>query len=171
MGQDMSGLDLIFEFMTEEDIPALTYVMKRAFDDDAHRHLGQEKGGPPGYDNGDFFRQWLLPYEESVGYKVFSGNNLIAGIIVWILPENHNILGTIFVDPDFQDQGVGQGIWAHIETTYPETISWRLGTPPWATKNHHFYQKCGFVRVEEDPLIKPEDDSWIFRKEVKVDED
>jgi hypothetical protein len=62
---------------------------------------------------------------------------------------------------------VGQGIWAHIEATYPETISWRLGTPPWAIKNHHFYQKCGFVLVEEDPLIKPEDDSWIFRKEIR----
>ena len=166
----MTGLDLVFELMSEDDIPALTLVMERAFNDDARKHLGQERGGPPGYDNGDFFREWLIPYEESVGYKVHTGNDLIAGIIVWILPENHNILGTIFVDPDFQDRGVGQAIWAQIEDFYPETVSWRLGTPPWATKNHHFYQKCGFTRVEEDPLIKPEDDSWIFRKEVIADE-
>ena len=152
--------------MTESDIPEVTLVMKRAFDDDAQKYLGQESGGPPGYDNGDFFRQWLLPYDESVGYKIIAGEEIIGGIIVWILPEAHNILGTVFVDPDYQDRGVGQAVWQYIEKTYPDTISWSLGTPVWATKNHHFYEKCGFVKVDQDPLIKPEDDSLIFRKEL-----
>jgi len=31
----------------EEDIPELSQVMTRAFDDDARKHLGVEKGGPP----------------------------------------------------------------------------------------------------------------------------
>ena len=46
-------MDLIFEEATEQDIPDLTRVMTLAFDDDARKHLGQEKGGPPGYDNGE----------------------------------------------------------------------------------------------------------------------
>lgn len=163
---DMGKTDLKFELLREEDIPAITLVMKRAFDDDAQKHLGKEQGGPPGYDDGNFFRQWLLPYEESVGYKVYFEEKLIAGIIVWILPERHNILGTIFVDPDWQDRGIGQEIWAFIEETYPETCSWRLGTPLWATKNHHYYQKCGFKEVDSDPLIQPEDDQVIFRKDL-----
>jgi GNAT superfamily N-acetyltransferase len=158
--------DLVYELMSEDDIPAITPVMREAFDDDARKHLGIEKGGPPGYDNGDFFRQWLLPYEESVGYMIYSSENLIGGIIVWILPEGHNILGTIFVDPDWQDQGIGQKVWAFIETTYPDTLSWRLATPTWATKNHIFYEKCGFSQVDEDPLIPCEEDSLIYRKEM-----
>jgi GNAT superfamily N-acetyltransferase len=162
----MRNLDLIFEVMCEEDIPALTTVMERAFDDDARKHLGKERGGPPGYDDGGFFREWLLPYDESVGYKISSGGDLIGGIIVWILPKGNNILGTIFVDPDWQDRGVGQKTWIFIEETYPDTSSWRLGTPAWATKNHHFYQKCGFVLVDEDPLIPAEEDSLVFRKGV-----
>ena len=162
-----SNHNLVFEIMGEEDIPAMTPVMRRAFDDDARKHLGIEKGGPPGYDNGDFFREWLIPYQESVGYKILSGESLIAGIIVWILPEGHNILGTIFVDPAWQDQGIGQRVWAFIEETYPETLSWRLGTPSWAIKNHFFYEKCGFSEVDEDPLIKAEDDSLIYRKDLK----
>ena len=162
----MDNPQLTFLLMEKSDITDLTPVMMRAFDDDAQKHLGKEKGGPPGYDNGDFFREWLLPYKESIGYKVLSGENLIAGIIVWILPEGHNILGTIFVDPPFQDKGVGQQIWNFIKETFPETKSWRLGTPSWATKNHHFYEKCGFEKVKEDPLIKPKDDSLIFRKEL-----
>ena len=151
----------------EDDIPSLTPVMKRAFDNDAKKHLGKDTGGPPGYDDGEFFRTWLLPYPESIGYKILLEGNIIGGIIVWILPERHNILGTIFIGPDFQDRGVGQGVWTFIEKTYPDTLSWRLGTPTWAIKNHHFYQKCGFVKVDSDPLIPPEEDTIIYLKEYK----
>jgi len=156
---------LEFNGITEDDIFGLTEVMTRAFDDDAQKHLGQERGGPPGYDNGEFFRQWLFGYQESVGYKIQLENQVIGGIIVWILPEGHNILGTIFIDPAFQDRGFGEQTWLHIEQLYPETKSWRLGTPTWAIKNHHFYRKCGFVEVESDPMISPEEDTKIYRKE------
>lgn len=165
MNMHCEDLTLSFQEMSETDIPGMTQVMKRAFDDDAQKHLGKESGGPPGYDDGEFFRTWLLPYKESVGYKIMDSDRLIGGIIVWILPEGHNILGTIFVDPEFQDIGVGQRTWEFIEETYPGTKSWRLGTPTWATKNHHFYEKCGFERVESDPLIPPEEDMAIYWKE------
>jgi GNAT superfamily N-acetyltransferase len=155
---------LEFGKITKADLPRLTEVMKRAFDDDAQKHLGQESGGPPGYDDGEFFRTWLFPYEESVGYKILFRKSIIGGIIVWILPDGHNILGTIFVDPVSQDMGVGQESWRFIEASYPETKSWRLGTPEWATKNHHFYVKCGFEAVEEDPLIPAEEGMTIYRK-------
>ena len=62
----MSQLEqsLAFEEITEDDISELTGVMTRAFDDDAQKHLGQERGGPEGYDNGDFFwaarAYWIL---------------------------------------------------------------------------------------------------------------
>ena len=167
MNSSDDELELIFLIIEEPDIPVLIPVMKRAFDDDARKHLGKESGGPPGYDDGEFFRTWLLPYQESVGYKITSGDQVIGGMIVWILPEGHNILGTIFVDPEYQDLGVGQQTWQFIEETYPETRSWRLGTPVWATKNHHFYVKCGFKLVESDPLIPPEEDTTIYRKEIK----
>jgi GNAT superfamily N-acetyltransferase len=148
----------------KEDVPQLTVVMTRAFDDDAQKHLGEERGGPDGYDDGEFFRQWLFSYQESVGYKIEQGNQIIGGLIVWILPEGHNILGTIFIDPAHQDLGIGQKVWADIEQLYPETKSWRLATPIWAIKNHHFYQKCGFVEVESDPLIPPEEGITIYYK-------
>ena len=167
MGNKSEDLKLTFQKIEESDIPSLTPVMKRAFDDDAQKHLGQQSGGPPGYDDGEFFRTWLLPYKESVGYKIMSGDTVIGGIIVWILPEGHNILGTVFVEPDFQDLGVGARTWRFIEETYPETLSWRLSTPTWATKNHHFYVKCGFEMVGSDPLIPDEEGMTIYRKEIQ----
>ena len=134
---------------TTEDIPQLTKVMTLAFDDDAQKHLGTPKGGPPGYDNGDFFRKWM-PYEESVTYKIVAEGKTIGGIIVWIYKHGRNVLGTIFVDPDYQDQGIGTLAWRLIEETHPDTKSWTLGTPSWATKNHHFYAKNGFTKIREE---------------------
>lgn len=154
-------IKLAFEEFIEEDIPELTEVMTRAFDDDAQKHLGWEKGGPPGYDNGDFFRKWLLGYEETDGYKVMTDGKAIGGIIVWIYEHGKNTLGTIFVDPAYQDQGIGTKMWTFIEETYPETKKWQLDTPNWATKNHHFYEhKCGFKKIDE---VK---DFYIYRKEM-----
>ena len=166
MGKTHDPPKLSFKKMKESDIPVLTPVMKRAFDDDAQKHLGQQQGGPPGYDDGEFFRTWLLPYDESKGFKIMSEDKVIGGMIVWVLPEGHNILGTIFIDPEFQDKGVGELSWKFVEKQYPDTKSWRLGTPTWATKNHHFYVKCGFEKVESDAMIPPEEGTTIYRKEM-----
>ena len=156
---------LRFEPAGEADIPELTAVMTRAFDDDSRRHLGLERGGPPGYDDGEFFRQWLLGYEESVGYKIMDGARVIGGLIVWILPGGHNRLGTIFVDPDYQDRGVATRAWAFIQATYPEARSWTLDTPAYATKNHHVYEmKWGFTKVGEEAFEGPGDKLYIYQK-------
>ena len=141
-------LDLAFEQIVEADIPELAEVMTRAFDDDSQKHLGIEKGGPPGYDDGEFFRKWLFGYEQSIGYKIVFEGAIVGALIVWDIEGGHNFLGTIFVDPAYQDRGIGTRAWRFVEETYPHAKSWSLGTPVWATKNHHFYeQKCGFRRV------------------------
>lgn len=160
------GLDITFALITEADLPELTGVMARAFDDDAQRHLGQPKGGPPGYDNGDFFRTWLFPYKESVGFKILSDGKIIGAFIVWILPGGHNNLGAMFIDPPHQDRGVGTQAWQFIETIYPGTQSWTLETPVWATRNHAFYQKLGFRPVPPEVQKPSEENMVVYRKEM-----
>ena len=162
-GKKMQTGDVVltFEEIVEADLVELTDVMTRAFDDDSQKHLGRERGGPPGYDDGEFFRKWLFGYEESVGYKAIADGKIVGAMIVWILGRGDNMLGNIFVDPQCQDRGVGTRMWQFVEYTYPETKSWRLETPRWATKNHHFYEKkCGFTKIGED------DDSFVYRKEM-----
>jgi GNAT superfamily N-acetyltransferase len=163
----MKPLHLVFQEIAEPDIPELTGVMTRAFDHDAQQHLGVEKGGPEGYDDGEFFRKWLLGYEWTAGYKALANNQIIGGIIVWIFDSGENYLGTIFVDPAYQNRGVGKQIWDFIEATYPDTKSWQLETPSFAIKNHGFYEKCGFKKVG----VKPHEEdipgeSWVYRKEI-----
>jgi ribosomal protein S18 acetylase RimI-like enzyme len=154
---------LTFEEIVEADLPALAEVMTRAFDDDSQKHLGIERGGPEGYDNGDFFRKWLFGYEESVGYKILADDKIIGAMIVWTFDHGKNVLGTIFVDPAYQDRGVGTRAWQFVEAAYPDTQSWTLETPCWAKKNHHFYEKkCGFSKVGE------KDDSFVYHKDMRT---
>jgi len=32
---------------------------------------------------------------------------------------------------------------------FPGAERWTVGTPSWAVRNHHFYEKVGFAKVRE----------------------
>jgi len=161
-------MDAVFETITEEDIPDLTRVMTRAFDHDTKTNLGKERGGPPGYDDGEFFRKWLFSYDESKGFKILFEGRVVGGFIVWILPSGKNVLGTIFVDPDYQNRGIATKAWQFIENTYPDTRSWTLGTPSYAVGNQHFYEhKCGFHKIKEEDTDEHPGKSLTYEKTMK----
>jgi len=139
-----------FERISENDVAELTVIMKRAFDEDTKRHLNEKIGGPPGYDNGDFIRQWYL-HEKAEAYKISKNGTLIGGINVFVNDNNENYLGNMFIDPLYQDKGCGTIIWSFIEQKYPQTKIWRTETPGFSKRNHNFYvNKCGFkvIRIE-----------------------
>jgi ribosomal protein S18 acetylase RimI-like enzyme len=163
-------LNLAFECIQPTDIPELTTVMVRAFDDDAQRTFGVERGGPDGYDNGEFFRKWLFRTENSHGYKILEGDRIIGAFVVWIYADGRNVLGTIFVDPDYQNMGVGTEAWRFIEQAFPSTRSWELATPSSATKNLHFYEsKCGFRKIREDETDEHPGTSLVYEKRMTAE--
>ena len=152
----------LIEKGNEGELPSLVKAMKCAFDDDTQKHLGEEAGGPAGYDNGDFFRQWLFGAEASVGWKFLLDGKVIGGMIVWVFESNENCLGVIFIDPDYQDQGLGKEAIQWMEAKYPDTKVWRLETPEWQVKNRHFYGKtCGYK------LVGQEGDQLKYEKVMK----
>jgi len=132
---------------TEADIPALTAVMTRSFDDDSQRFRGKPEGGPEGYNNGSFFRQWM---RLDKFYKIILDDALIGAFIVFRdHPEKGtNRLGTIFLDPEYQNLGVGSRVMEYIHETFPAK-RWMLDTPEWHTRNHHFYEKLGYQKIGE----------------------
>jgi len=153
-------ISLRFIRMAEADIPELTEVMTRTFDADAQEYLGQPKGGPPGYDTGEFLQKWAFE-EGGHGWKIIADGKTVGAFIVFITPEEEYWLGNIFVDPAYQNQNIGTLAWEFIEATYPGAKAWNLGTPAWAIRNHHYYEKLGFVKV------KVEGDDVTYRKEMK----
>lgn len=66
----MRALELKLIQLEETHINELTKIMERAFDEDTRIHLGVEKGGPDGYDDGLLLRTWGL-HEDASSYCIF----------------------------------------------------------------------------------------------------
>ena len=160
--------NLLFEEVQEKDIEILTPIMKRAFDEDTRIHLGKECGGPPGYDNGDFLRQYALD-NDSTAFKISKGGRVIGAIILWINADTkQNFLGNIFIDPVAENKGIGKLVWDFIEHEFSDTDVWKTETPIFSRRNHNFYiNKCGFhvVRIETPKDI--EEGSFILEKKMQ----
>ncbi len=158
---------LVFDEFKPEDVVLFTSVMKRAFDEDAKIHLGIEAGGPPGYDNGDFLRDWALN-KDSHSYKILKDGEPAGCLILWINDDNVNFLGNLFIDSKFQSKGYGITAWEYAEYKYPETVVWRTETPGFSRRNHYFYvNKCGFKIVKIENHKNPEDANYLMEKEMK----
>jgi len=160
--------NLNFEVLQEKDIDLLTTIMGKAFDEDTKIHLGQEKGGPKGYDNGDFLRKFGL-HKDATSYKISLDDRPIGCVILWINKETKvNYLGNIFIDTALQNKGIGKKVWEFIEKEYPDTVKWSTDTPGFSRRNHNFYvNKCGFHVVKiEKPMDKYES-NYILEKEIK----
>jgi predicted N-acetyltransferase YhbS len=53
------------------------------------------------------------------------------------------------VDPDLQNQGIGQQAVTQMLELFPDAERRTVRTPIWAVHNHHFYEKLGFAKVRE----------------------
>ena len=135
------------EKATPDDVVTLTEVQTRTFqDDNKHKPPGCSMEGPPGYDSVDWNAGWIgkTPY-----YKILLDGQIVGGIIVFDIGQGHYELGRIYVDPGVQNRGIGQQAVRQMFEAFPQAEKWTLGTPSWAIRNQHFYEKMGFVRIRE----------------------
>lgn len=148
------------------DVEELTAVMTRAFDDDARRHLGQEKGGPPGYDTGAFIRTWGL-HRNARSYKAVCDSRIAGCVIAFPSSDGQHRIGNLFTDPEFQRRGIGKALMDHVERLHPGR-SWTLETPAFALSNHRFYgDVCGYEKIgETDSGPEGPGIEYIYRKRV-----
>jgi GNAT superfamily N-acetyltransferase len=138
-------MKITFERPVAADAQALVNVQIRAFHDDSRLYPGVEIGGPPGYDSVEALLQDLDKYHC---LKIVCDGQIIGGIVVFDRGQGHFHLDRIYVDPDYHNRSIGTRAMHFIEATYPAT-KWTLDTPIWAVRNHHFYEKLGYVKVEE----------------------
>jgi len=133
-----------------EDAEKLTEVQVGTFvDDNSRKPPGCSLEGPPGYDAVDWNLKWIskTPY-----FKILNGEGIVGGMIVFGTGQGQCELGRIFVDPSYQNLGIGQQAMRLLFSTFPQVTRWTLGTPCWATRNQHFYEKLGFVEVGRTDL-------------------
>ncbi|WP_408641630.1 GNAT family N-acetyltransferase [Solibacillus palustris] len=68
------------------------------------------------------------------------------------LSNNHYRLNRIFIADAFQNKGLGSQIMQLIENEFPDAHSRSLDTPHLNTRNHHFYEKLGYVKIDEHKI-------------------
>jgi len=152
---------------TPDDAGPLTVIQGRAFHDDIRfippedrqRLLEAEdpSQGPPGVTDIEWTRR-VIEHPDTVYYKILLGDRLVGGVIVADAPKySDQNFWRIFIEPVYQSRGIGTEAFRQIYRLHPGVEAWRLGTPEWATRNHHFYQRVGFRLLE----IRPAGDEWF----------
>jgi ribosomal protein S18 acetylase RimI-like enzyme len=138
----------------KRDMYALTETQIRTFvDDNKHKPAGCSLEGPPGYNSVKWNAHWI---EKTPYYKILSNGQIVGGLILFDMGDDHFELGRIWVAPEFQNQGIGQAAMKTMFELFPDVKKWTLGTPSWSIRNQHFYEKMGFVRLREtevDPKL------------------
>jgi len=136
---------LEFAPLRNEDIPILTPIMKRAFDDDSRLYFTNPVGGPPGYDDGTFLEKWGLDPKASA-FRINKDGEAIGAMILFLdFKHGSGFLGNLFIDSTLINQGYGSTAWRFVEHTYPQISMWETETPAVSYRNHCFYiNKCGF---------------------------
>jgi len=138
----------------ESDSEILTEIQIRTFlDDNQRKPPGCSLEGPPGYDSEEWNRSWInrTPY-----YKILYKRKAIGGIILFEIDKDEYEVGRIWIDPAYQNMGLGQESMARMFELHPDIKRWVLGTPDWAVRNQHFYVKVGFRKIGEtsvDPVL------------------
>jgi GNAT superfamily N-acetyltransferase len=135
-----------FEKARSSDANDLARISERAFHSDIHCGA-PAPGGPPGYN----LAAWQARMMRLADYfKIVVEDQIVGGLVVLRKGPRRYELGRIFVDPDWQNRGVGTQAIEFLWEAYPLAKCWTLGTPAWNRRTRHFYRTVGFVEVGGD---------------------
>jgi ribosomal protein S18 acetylase RimI-like enzyme len=137
-------MNISIERATAVDAEALVKVQMAAFHHNGELYPEIE-GGPPGYDSVEVMLQKI---QRNESYKIVDAEQCIGGMVVFDQGQGHYHLDVIFIDPIYHDRGIGTQAMRFLEQTYPAKL-WTLDAAKWEVRNHHFYEKLGYVKVRE----------------------
>lgn len=136
-------LNVTIERSNTDEAEELVRVQVESFHSDAIFYPGVEEGGPPGYDSVDLMQRKII---EDIAYTIRSNGKITGGIMLFEKEAGHLHLDVIFVDPALHGKGIGSKAMAFLSDVYPG-VRWTLDTPVYAVRNHHFYEKFGYIRL------------------------
>ncbi|GKX68781.1 GNAT family N-acetyltransferase [Inconstantimicrobium mannanitabidum] len=96
---------------------------------------------------------------NNFSYILLDDGKIIGGIGGVDKGNGNFYLGCIYVALEYQSKGVGSMIMKFLDDKFPNAITWTLETPYLSYRNHHFYEKHGFVKVGQ---TKPRDDGFFL---------
>lgn len=116
---------LILERAIKSDASKLAEIQKVSFDDESKHFNNNEICGPLGYDSVSWQEEMMHNCEY---FKVLYNGEIIGGAIAMIFIESNQVhnLGRIFIDPNYQNQGLGKKVMKKIEGSFPDSTKWWL---------------------------------------------
>ncbi|MFS0597523.1 GNAT family N-acetyltransferase [Peribacillus frigoritolerans] len=103
--------------------------------------------------------------ERFFHYTILSDNAIIGAIDIRPLDENRLRLSKFFLRNEFQNKGLGSKIIKLMESEFPLIKDWSLYTPYLNKRNHHFYEKLGYIKIGE---VQVTEKLQLFRYEKKL---
>ena len=129
------------------DAEVLTEIAKKTFlDDNKLKPNNASKEGPPGHDNVDKQKKWI---RSCFYYKALYNKKVVGGGLAWKKNEDVFCIDGMYIDPEYQGKGIGSKLIEHLLQIHQPKKKWILETPSFSKRNHHFYEKYGFVRTKE----------------------
>lgn len=126
----------------EEDLVTISEIRIRAFEWDVEVY-GR---GPEGYDS---LEQLKESFQRAIYYTILFENIIIGAIVIKEKNAVEYRLGGIYIDPEYHNKGIGSEAIQFLETEYKQVKKWTLDTPYKSYRNHHFYEKMGYVKIKE----------------------
>lgn len=154
-------MDIEFKKACKEDIKNIIEVQSKSFYEDYVKY-----GECPTYNEPE---QKILDFingDKETVYKILKDGEIVGDIIIRKIEDHKYYLRTICVIPECQSLGIGQKALSFIEKEHPEVNEWELITPFKSFRNHHVYEKMGYVKVEE---FKQSDVLTMFRYRKHID--
>ncbi|MDR1539039.1 MAG: GNAT family N-acetyltransferase [Clostridiales bacterium] len=90
---------------------------------------------------------YIMNHPFGASYWMLIDNEIIGGIrVLWSINSTKFRLDSIFIIPDFQNQGFGQKFAKMVEKLYPTAVSWELNAIAEEERCIHFFEKLGYRR-------------------------
>ena len=155
-------MNIEFKLANIDDIKKIIEVQNKSFYDDYISY-----GECPVYNEPEQKILEFINGENETVYKILKDNEIIGDIVIRRMESNKYYLRTISLIPEYQGLGIGQMALKYIEEEHPGASEWELITPFKSYRNHHVYEKMGYVKVEE---YKQSDVLIMFRyRKQKID--
>ena len=149
-------MEIRLEVAMEKDAEQIRDLMIAVEGDEAKRwYDGGKRPFIPGYDSIDMqkYHMWDKRY-----YKILYGNALAGVLLISYTGREHARVDRFYIDPLFQNKGIGSKVIALMEELYPRVKLWTLDTIQKSIRNQIFYKNNGYEKAGED-----EDEIYYYK--------
>ncbi|WP_416150176.1 GNAT family N-acetyltransferase [Salipaludibacillus sp. HK11] len=161
---------------TEEDIEAIKDLMVIVEQNERNRwYKDGSKPDIPGVNSVEMQKYHLWDHSY---YKILLEGQLAGVILISHPGREHARIDRLYIDPAFQDKGIGSVVISQIEDLHPQVTHWTLDTIQRSPRNHHFYEKMGYkltgqdeyeryyLKVKDTRSNKSNENDYTFDKDI-----